>query len=119
MTRWETKRVEANDVTWDLQHTSDSYESLEGSLIPSQFILRSVLTRYDEGEKEIEELRSTTNLRQRLKVRREIRELNRRLQERERREDVNVRDKLIKQWELVDIDKKLKDMQAKIDAMEK
>ena len=48
-------------------------------------------SRYDEGEKEVEELRSTTDLRQRLEARREIREFNQRLQEEEEREEVNLR----------------------------
>ena len=47
------------------------------SLIPSHLFSSSVRPRYDEGVQEVEELRSTTDLRQRVEARREIYELNR------------------------------------------
>ena len=89
------------------------------SLIPSHLFLRNVRPKYHERVQEVEELRSTTDLRWRLEARREIRELNKRLQEEERRREVNLKDKLSKQRELTEIDKKWENMQAKMDAMEK
>ena len=70
--------------------------------------------RYDDEEDEFEELKPTTDLRQKLEARREIKELNCHLQE-----EVNLKDKLIAQIELPEIDSKWEDMQAKMEAMEK
>ena len=75
--------------------------------------------RYDQKENEVEELKSITELRQRLEARRDIRELNRCLEKEEWREEVNLRDKLSKHRELAEMDKKWEDMQAKMEAMEK
>ena len=54
-----------------------------------------------------------------LEARREIKELNRHFQKKEGKDEVNLKDKLSKQKELVGLHKKWKDMQAKMEAMEK
>ena len=75
--------------------------------------------RYDEREKKVEELKSTTDLRKKLEARQEISELNWRLQKEEGKREVNLRDMLSKQRELAKIDNKWENMQAKMEAMEK
>ena len=82
----EAEKAEANDDTWDVQHTLDTHNSPEESLIPGHLLLRSVWPRYDEGAQEAKKLRSTIDLRQSLKVGREIIKLKERLQEDEMRE---------------------------------
>ena len=62
------RKAGSDNGTWDLQHTSDSYNSLEESLIPSHLFLRNVWPGYDERAREVEKLRSTTDLRQSLEA---------------------------------------------------
>ena len=62
-TRREVEKTKESDKTWDLQHTFDSHDSLEVCLIPSHLFSKNVRARYDEGEKGVKELRSTTDLR--------------------------------------------------------
>ena len=97
-------------MTWDLQHTFDSHDSPEESLIPRHLFSSSVWPRYNERVQKVKELKSTTNLRRRLEEKREISELNRWFQEEKGRGEANLRDKLTKQRELAKIDKKWEDM---------
>ena len=78
--------------TWDLQHTLNSHDFPKKYLIPSNLLSRSVWPRHDKRVQEIEELRSTTDLRQIMEARREISKLKGRLQENERKEKVNLGD---------------------------
>ena len=109
-THQEVEATKSNDETWSLQHTSDSNDSPKESLIPSHLLSRSVRSRYDEEGSEVEELKSTTDLRIRLEERREIKRLNRQLQEEEGRGEVYLRDKLTKQREIAEMVKKWEEM---------